>query len=126
LHLLELARAENEVAGGDLVAETLADLGEAERRLLARRGLLLTEVDEDALGRFGAQVVQPLFGVDWAEVGLEQAVEHARLGPLAAGSAARAGDICHRHRVGVVETLLLRERFLEVILTEPVVATAAF
>ena len=36
LHLLELARAEDEVAGGDLVAEGLADLGDAERRLLAR------------------------------------------------------------------------------------------
>src|SRR3954469_14016722 len=30
LHLLELARAEREVARGDLVAETLADLGDAE------------------------------------------------------------------------------------------------
>ena len=36
LHLLELARAEHEVAGRDLVAEGLADLRDAERRLLAR------------------------------------------------------------------------------------------
>ena len=36
LHLLELARAEDEVARRDLVAKRLADLGDAERRLLAR------------------------------------------------------------------------------------------
>jgi hypothetical protein len=36
LHLLELAGAEDEVAGRDLVAERLADLRDAERRLLAR------------------------------------------------------------------------------------------
>ena len=33
LHLLELAAAVDEVAGGDLVAEGLADLGDAERDL---------------------------------------------------------------------------------------------
>ena len=36
LHLLELAHPEDEVAGRDLVAERLADLGDAERQLLAR------------------------------------------------------------------------------------------
>ena len=36
LHLLELERAEDEVAGRDLVAEGLADLRDPERRLLAR------------------------------------------------------------------------------------------
>src|SRR5206468_5590776 len=34
LHLLELARAEDEVPRRDLVAEGLADLGDAERELL--------------------------------------------------------------------------------------------
>src|SRR3712207_377783 len=37
LHLLELAGAEDEVARRDLVAEGLADLADAERRLLPRR-----------------------------------------------------------------------------------------
>src|SRR6185437_13886090 len=47
LHLLELARAEEEVPRGDLVAEALADLCDAERRLDAQgRGDVL-EVDED-------------------------------------------------------------------------------
>jgi hypothetical protein len=35
LHLLELAGPEDEVAGRDLVAERLPDLGDAERDLLA-------------------------------------------------------------------------------------------
>ena len=54
LHLLELPGAEGEVAGRDLVAEGLADLGDAERRLLARRRLHRREVHEDALGRLRA------------------------------------------------------------------------
>ena len=36
LHLLKLAHAEDEVSWADLVAERLADLGDAERDLLAR------------------------------------------------------------------------------------------
>jgi hypothetical protein len=53
LHLLELAGAEDEVAGRDLVAEALADLADAERRLLARRLLHVEVVDEDALRGLG-------------------------------------------------------------------------
>ena len=56
LHLLELARAKDEVAGRDLVAERLADLGDAERRLLAAELQDVLEVDEDALRGLGAQV----------------------------------------------------------------------
>src|SRR6185503_17626269 len=53
LHLLELAGAEDEVARCDLVAERLAGLRDAERRLAARRGHHVEEVDEDALGGLG-------------------------------------------------------------------------
>jgi hypothetical protein len=56
LHLLELARAEGEVARVDLVAESLTDLGDAERDLHARRVHHVLEVDEDALGGLGAEV----------------------------------------------------------------------
>ena len=56
LHLLELARAEDEVAGRDLVAKRLADLRDAERNFAAHRRLHVQEVDEDALRGFGAQV----------------------------------------------------------------------
>ena len=55
LHLLELAHAEEEVAGRDLVAEALADLRDAERRLHAHRRRDVLEVDEDALRRLRPQ-----------------------------------------------------------------------
>ena len=92
-HLLELAGTEDEVAGRDLVAEGLADLADAERRLLARGVHDVRVVDEDALGGFGAQVVQAGLVVDGAQVGLEQAGEGAGLGPLAAHATVRAGDV---------------------------------
>jgi hypothetical protein len=47
--LFELAHAKREVAGRDLVAERLADLRDAERRLLAGALVDVLEVDEDAL-----------------------------------------------------------------------------
>ena len=83
LHLLELAGAEDEVARGDLVAEGLADLADAEGRLLAGRAHDIDEVDEDALSGLGSQVVQAGLVVDGAEIGLEQAGEGPRLGPRA-------------------------------------------
>ena len=125
LHLLELARAEDEVAGRDLVAEALAGLGDAERRLLARGLHDVVEVDEDALGRLGAQVVQARLVLDDAEVGLEHHVELARLGPLALGAAVGADDVGHRDRVGVLDALLLRERLLQVVLAAALVAVEA-
>ena len=60
LHLLELERAEDEVAGRDLVAERLADLRDAERRLAPGDLGDVLEVDEDALRGLGAEVgVEP-------------------------------------------------------------------
>ena len=56
LHLLELAGAEDEVARRDLVAEALADLGDAERRLFPAGLQHVGEVDEHALRRLGAHV----------------------------------------------------------------------
>ena len=56
LHLLELAGAEHEVARRDLVAEALADLRDAERRLLAAGVEHVLEVHEHALRRLGPQV----------------------------------------------------------------------
>ena len=50
LHLLELERSEDEVARSDLVAERLAGLRDAERRLATRDLGDVLEVDEDALG----------------------------------------------------------------------------
>src|SRR5690349_7141150 len=84
LHLLELTGAEDEVARRDLVAEGLADLGDAEGRLLAGEAEHVLEVDEDALRRLRSQVDLRALARDRADVGLEHQVELARLGELAA------------------------------------------
>ena len=55
LHLLEFAAAERVIARIDLVAERLANLGDAERKLEPRAVEHVLVVDEDALRRFRAQ-----------------------------------------------------------------------
>ena len=93
LHLLELAHPEDEVAGADLVAERLADLGDPERQLLARRLLDVLEVDVRALGGLGAQVDDRGVLLDRAHERLEHQVEPARratAGRRRPGSAGRA------------------------------------
>ena len=83
LHLLELERAEDEVPGRDLVAERLADLRDAERRLPPRDLRDVLEVDEDALRGLGAQVgVLPRL-LERADSRLEHEVELARLREVA-------------------------------------------
>ena len=54
-HLLELAGAEGEIPRRDLIAEALADLGDAEGNAHAGAVQHVLEVDEDALGRFRAK-----------------------------------------------------------------------
>src|ERR1035437_7696380 len=56
LHLLKLARAEDEVTGCDLVTERLANLGDSERRFLTRELEDVLEVNKDPLRRLWAQV----------------------------------------------------------------------
>lgn len=93
LHLLELAGAEDEVAGRDLVAEGLAHLRDAEGRLAARGLLDLGEVGEDALGRLGAQVGDGAAVLRGAEVGGEQARELLGLGERALVAAVGAVEV---------------------------------
>src|SRR3990170_2229733 len=83
LHLLELARAEDEVPRSDLVAEGLADLGDTERQFLARSLLHRDEVDEHPLGGLRPEVGDVRFVLDRPHVGLEHEVESSRLGELA-------------------------------------------
>ena len=109
--------------GRDLVAEGLADLADAERRLLPRGGEDVAEVHEDALGRFGPQVVQAFLAGHRAEVGLEQAGEFLRLGPFAAGAAVGAGDVLEAVLGGTA--LLLLVLFLEVVRAVALVAGQA-
>ncbi len=94
LHLLEFAGAEDEVARCDLVAEALADLRDAERRLLARGGHHVLEVHEDALRGLRTEVMQTLFVVDGgAEEGLHQPAERLGLGPVAGLAGLRVVDV---------------------------------
>ena len=111
--------------GRDLVAERLAGLGDAERRLLARGVHHVDEVEEDALRRLRPQVVQTRLVLDHAEVGLEHAVERTGLGPRAAGAAVGARDGGEVDVVGIVDALLLRDRLLQVVGAEPLVAALA-
>src|SRR3954447_1450362 len=123
LHLLELAGPEDEVAGCDLVAERLADLADAERRLLARRRQHVEEVDEDALRGLRPQVVQARLVLDGAEVGLQEAVEHPRLGPRPPRPAVRARDAGEAALGRAALALLVL--LLQVVGPEPLVARLA-
>lgn len=104
LHLLELDRAEREVARRDLVAERLADLPDAERQLRAHGALYVEEVDILALRVFGAQVNDALAVVRYAAERLEHQVEFADVREVVL-AAVRAGDVMI---LDVLEHLLLR------------------
>ena len=92
LHLLELPDTEDEVAGGDLVAEGLADLAHAEGQLAPGGALGVDEVGEDALRRLRPQIHRVLGVLGDALEGLEHQVELPDVGEivLAAGG---AGDV---------------------------------
>src|SRR5207253_11131208 len=83
LHLLELAHAEEEVAGRDLVAEGLADLRDAERRSATCDLEHVLEVDEDPLGRLRPQEGARALLLQRAHRRLEHQVELPRLGQVA-------------------------------------------
>ena len=82
LHHVEFADAEQEVAGIDLVAEPLAQLGDAEGQLARRGGQYVVEIDEDALGRLRAQVGKSTLFRNRTHLGLEHEVEGPRLGQV--------------------------------------------
>src|SRR3954447_18809341 len=83
LHLLELERAEDEVARGDLVAERLADLRDAEGRFPARDLGHVLEVDEDALRGLRAQKDGDAGLFERSDACLEHQVEVTRLRQVA-------------------------------------------
>ena len=102
LHLLELPGAEHEVPGRDLVAKRLADLGDPERRSLARRLQDVEEVDEVALGGLGPQVGDVALVLDRADVGLEHQVEGPGLGQVGAAAVGAVDQPVGRVRLEVV------------------------
>ncbi len=91
LHLLELTRAEDEVARCDLVSERLADLCDSERRLLAGRRLHVLEVDEDPLCGLGTEIRRVRVVLDGTDKRLEHEVELPGLGESVTLAAVRAG-----------------------------------
>ena len=92
LHLFELADAEDEVAGRDLVAEALADLTDAERHFETGSALDVEEVDKDALSGLRAQVQRADSVLGDALEGLEHQVELSDAGEVAL-AADGAGDL---------------------------------
>ena len=76
-HLLELAGAEDEVAGVDFVTERLTDLGDAERQLHAAGIDHVLKVNEDTLRRFRAKVSRCGSVLHGADIRLEHHVERA-------------------------------------------------
>ena len=83
LHLLKLAHAEDEVSWADLVAERLADLGDAERDLLARRIAHVLVLHIGALRRLWTQVDHRGILFNGAHEGLEHQIESAWRGERA-------------------------------------------
>ena len=79
LHLLELAHAEDEVPGGDLVPEGLPDLRDPERDLATCRLLHRREVHEHPLSGLGSEVDVLRSVFDGTHVRPEHQVEVARV-----------------------------------------------
>ncbi len=92
LHLLELARAEREVAGRDLIAEGLSDLADAERELLSGGSLDILEVHENALCCLGTQINRIGRIFRDALERLEHQIELTDIGPVKT-AAGRAGNL---------------------------------
>ena len=91
LHLFELLHAEDELAGHDLVAEGLADLGDAERNLHTAGLLDIQILNEDTLSGLRTQV-QDIVGVAGSgTLGAEHQIELADLRPVG-GTGNRADD----------------------------------
>src|SRR5690606_7854775 len=112
----------DEVAGRDLVAEALADLGDAERRLAPGGRHDVEEVDEDALCGLGPQIVQAALVLHRTQVGLHETVEHPWRRERAPAAAVGTGDLGQARRWPAV---LGGERLLQLVGAEPPVAGGA-
>mmetsp|Transcript_19604 Transcript_19604/g.28288 ORF Transcript_19604/g.28288 Transcript_19604/m.28288 type:complete len:298 (-) Transcript_19604:401-1294(-) len=115
LHLLKLPGPEDEVAGGDLVAEGLADLGDSKGQLDAGSVDDVLEVGEDALGGLGAEVRHSRCVREGAHLGLEHEVELPGGSEGARGAGGGGGDqgqlllsgLCHLLQLNWLECALL-------------------
>jgi hypothetical protein len=105
LRLLELARTEREVPRVDLVAEGLADLGDAERHLLARGLAHALPVGEDRLAGLGAQPRDAGRVLGGADEGLQHQVEGAGRGQIVRSVLARIAGVDAVELVGAEAAL---------------------
>ena len=92
LHLFKFARAENEVARRDLVAERLADLRNTERQFHATGIDDVFEINKHALRRLRPQISDGRTIGHGADVRLEHHVKRARSGEAAGFAGGRRGD----------------------------------
>src|SRR6516225_8053594 len=79
-HLLELARAEREIARIYFVSESFADLRDPEWQLLARDFENIFELNENRLRRLRAEICNRAFVRCGADMRLEHQIELARFG----------------------------------------------
>ena len=81
LHLLELARAKDEVAGRYFVPERLSNLGHAKGQLAAAGVQDIQKIDEDSLGGLRPQIHQRIRIVFSGSAGmrLKHQIERPRL-----------------------------------------------
>ncbi len=91
LHLFKLASAKNEIPRSDLVAKSLAYLGDAQRQLGPGGSQYVAEIDEDALSRFRPQIDDRLRILSDTLERFEHHVEVANIRKVA-GLALRAQD----------------------------------
>ena len=116
-HLLELAGAEGEVPRRDLVAEALADLGDAERHPHPGAVQDVFEVDEHSLGGFRPEEGGVVLAAHRADDRLEHEVEFPRLGEGAErlGVGAKDGGELGRRDGGQRDQLALPVEFVGVL-----------
>ena len=117
LHLLELARPEDEVPRGDLVPEAPADLRDAEGELPPHRLEDVLEVDEHPLGGLRTEIGHRRLVLDGTEEGLEHHVELARLRQRALAAERAEGS----PRLAVLARLARRDLELVVFLGRAIV-----
>src|SRR4030042_3145442 len=80
LHVLKFPGPEDEVAGGDFIAEGLAYLADAQRQLFTGSSDHVLKVNKYALGSLGPEIDNACTFLYRTHKGLEHQVEHARLG----------------------------------------------
>lgn len=124
-HLFEFDDSKHKVAGGDFVAEGFADLGDAEGEFNSNGIDDIFVVEEDGLGRFGAQVGDVAVGAGLAHVGLKHEVEVARLGKIG-GATFGAFDFVFMDQIGHLREVQVVRILMQGLFDEVVAAEAAF